>query len=109
MRCLHLTCIVWLCLGGVWGCSPAPRPQIIQVQAAEDNGKQSQSDYVAWLEERSMLHQARQQAHQVSGKGVQWRHPYGDPQPEQVVKRASVWLLGRSYDVRQGGSATTAA
>ncbi len=48
---------------------------------------------IRWLEERSMLHQARQQAAAVSGQGVQWRHPYGRPQPREVVRRASVWLL----------------
>src|SRR2546421_12700143 len=49
--------------------------------------------YVRWLEERSMLYQARRQAARVSGNGVQWRHPYGTPQPRQAVQRASVWLL----------------
>src|SRR5581483_10713658 len=28
-----------------------------------------------------------------SGSGVQWRHPYAEPQPRQVVRKASVWLL----------------
>jgi trehalose synthase len=49
--------------------------------------------YIRWLEERSMLYQAREQAHQISGSGVQWRHPYGDPRPREAVKTASVWLL----------------
>src|SRR5438874_713140 len=46
-----------------------------------------------WLEERSMLRQARQAALAVSGRGVQWRHPYARPQPREAVARASVWLL----------------
>lgn len=46
-----------------------------------------------WLEERSMLYQARQAAAAVSGQGVQWRHPYGRPQPREAVRHASVWLL----------------
>jgi hypothetical protein len=50
-------------------------------------------EYVHWLEERSMLYQASQQARLVSGSSVQWRRPYGEPQPHQVVKRASVWVL----------------
>jgi len=62
--------------------------------------------YVRWLEERSMLHQARRQAARVSGSGVQWRHPYGRPQPRRVVRRASVWLLdyGGSVIARPGRS-----
>src|SRR4051812_4688915 len=46
-----------------------------------------------WLEERSMLHGARAAAAQVSGRGEQWRHPYGKPQPVEAVRHASVWLL----------------
>jgi trehalose synthase len=46
-----------------------------------------------WLEERSMLFQARQAAAEISGKGVQWRHPYGEPQPREAVRHASAWLL----------------
>ncbi len=46
-----------------------------------------------WLEERSMLHQARAVAALVSGHSEQWRHPYGTPQPREAVRHASVWLL----------------
>lgn len=48
---------------------------------------------VAWLEERSMLRQAGEAARGVSGNKVQWQHPYGDPQPKEAVRHASVWLL----------------
>src|SRR6476646_4458230 len=48
---------------------------------------------IAWLEERSMLRQAGEAARGVSGKNVQWQHRYGDPQPREAVKHASVWLL----------------
>ena len=53
-----------------------------------------------------MLHQARRQAALVSGSGVQWRHPYGEPQPRQAVRRSSVWLLdyGGSVIPRPGRS-----
>jgi maltose alpha-D-glucosyltransferase/alpha-amylase len=54
---------------------------------------EEKDDLVAWLEERSMLHQARQASLDVSGHGVQWRHPYGEPRPRDAVERASVWLL----------------
>jgi trehalose synthase len=63
------------------------------VAAATDQLKWTEPAYIHWLEERSMLFLARQQASLVSGRGVQWRHPYGDPQPRQAVKSASVWLL----------------
>lgn len=29
----------------------------------------------------------------MSGRGEQWRHPYGKPQPAEAVRHASVWLL----------------
>jgi maltose alpha-D-glucosyltransferase/alpha-amylase len=45
------------------------------------------------LEEQSMLFQAGLQSAKVSGKGDQWRHHFGDPQPTEMVKTASVWLL----------------
>jgi trehalose synthase len=48
---------------------------------------------IAWLEERSMLRQARDAAAVVSGGPDQWRHPYGAPQPREAVRHASVWLL----------------
>jgi trehalose synthase len=52
-----------------------------------------QAAYVRWLEERSMLHQAARHARGVSGSGVQWQHPYAEPRPREVVRRAGVWLL----------------
>jgi trehalose synthase len=48
---------------------------------------------IRWLEERSMLFQAQAQSARVSGQGEQWQHRYGDPQPQQAVRAASVWLL----------------
>ena len=51
------------------------------------------SDEVGWLEERSMLRQARDAAALVSGRPDQWQHPYGKPQPKEAVRHASVWLL----------------
>jgi trehalose synthase len=47
---------------------------------------------VAWLEERSMLHQAEVLARQYSGTPALWRHPYGKPQPRAATARASVWF-----------------
>ncbi len=48
---------------------------------------------VRWLEERSLLLQARDASALVSGRAEQWRHPYGTPQPREAVHHASVWLL----------------
>src|SRR3954471_23809994 len=53
----------------------------------------SPADEVRWLEERSMLRQARDAAALVSGRPEQWRHPYGTPQPREAVRHAPVWLL----------------
>jgi len=50
-------------------------------------------DEVRWLEEQSMLAQTRDTAATVSGKAIQWQHRYGEPQPREAVKHASVWLL----------------
>src|SRR5438046_8545104 len=48
--------------------------------------------YIHWLEERSMLQQARVLARHYSGNSIQWQHPYGQPQPHAAVARASVWF-----------------
>jgi maltose alpha-D-glucosyltransferase/alpha-amylase len=53
----------------------------------------SPADDIRWLEEHSMLRQARDAAALVSGRPEQWRHPYGTPQPIEAVRHASVWLL----------------
>src|SRR5207244_12201552 len=48
--------------------------------------------YAAWLEERSMLHQAQALAQRYSGSSAQWQRPYGIPQPRAASARASVWF-----------------
>lgn len=53
----------------------------------------AQDSEVQFLEPRSMLFQAGEQAKTLSGNGEQWRHPYEDPAPQDAVKAASVWLL----------------
>jgi trehalose synthase len=50
-------------------------------------------DYIRFLEERSMLFQADQLDEAISGEGVQWRNDFGLPEPAELVKTASVWLL----------------
>src|SRR5262249_11809496 len=76
-----------LLCGCALGCQRAAPPPAPVRDVAPEAGP------VGWLEERSMLYQARKQAEAVSGQGVQWRHPYGSPQPREAVRRASVWLL----------------
>src|SRR5438045_1208358 len=63
--------------------------------ARHADGQQSKpaGDEFKWLEDHSMLRQAREAAALVSGRADQWRHPYGTPQPRQAVRHASVWLL----------------
>ena len=70
-----------------FACSPA---SIARAQPATESEQETDRAYVRWLEERSMLFQAAGQAKLISGKGVQWRHAYGDPQPRQAVQQASV-------------------
>ncbi len=67
--------------------SPLPAQQPLAPQAKPATA------YIRWLEQRSMLYQARAQATKISGSGVQWRRPYAEPQPEAVIQRASVWFL----------------
>lgn len=64
-----------------------------QAQPATDARPKADRAYVNWLEEHSMLFQAQEQAALISGRGVQWLHAYGEPQPREAVQRASVWLL----------------
>ncbi len=72
---------VLLLISGLVAAPPAPDQQ------------PKPADEVRWLEEHSMLRQARDAAASVSGKPLQWQHRYGTPQPREAVKHASVWLL----------------
>jgi maltose alpha-D-glucosyltransferase/alpha-amylase len=53
----------------------------------------AQDAEVQFLEPKSMLFQAGQQAQTLSGKGDQWRHSFASPQPQDAVKAVGVWLL----------------
>ncbi|MBV8803531.1 MAG: hypothetical protein JO042_00765, partial [Sinobacteraceae bacterium] len=64
---------------------PADAPLPLQL-------KLSDSKYLQWLDQRSMLHQAQVLAQRFSGNSLQWQHPYGLPQPRAVTARASVWF-----------------
>ncbi|HYL70646.1 MAG TPA: maltose alpha-D-glucosyltransferase, partial [Candidatus Dormibacteraeota bacterium] len=78
------TGLVFLCAAGVAFGADAPegaRPAVAPGGA-----------YVHWLQERSMLHQSQLLARRYSGDSLQWRQPYGQPQPHAAVARASVWF-----------------
>lgn len=47
---------------------------------------------IAWLRERSMLHQAQQAARRLAGEGEMWRHPYAAPRPRAASALAPVWF-----------------
>jgi trehalose synthase len=66
-------------------------------------------EYITWLEHRSMLDQARRLTPRVSAHGIQWRHEYASPQPRDLVRKASVWVLGYPGSVitRPGESVIT--
>src|SRR3954464_8305170 len=48
--------------------------------------------YVQWLEQHSMLNQAEALAQHFAGSSAQWQHPYGTPQPRAASAKASVWF-----------------
>ena len=49
-------------------------------------------EYVEWLVEQSMLHDANRLAKQLSGSGGMWQNPFAHPDPRAAVERASVWF-----------------
>ena len=49
-------------------------------------------EYVEWLVEQSMLHDANRLATQLSGSGGMWQNPFAHPDPRAAVERASVWF-----------------
>jgi trehalose synthase len=52
----------------------------------------SDTAYIRWLEEHSMLRQADVLARGRSGTAALWQHPYARPQPRAASARASVWF-----------------
>lgn len=68
-------------------------PAAAQVATPPHPATEKERADIAWLEAQSMLQQATTAAAAISGHAVQWRHPYGEPQPRAAVRHASVWLL----------------
>jgi trehalose synthase len=63
-----------------------PERSSARMEAPADQGD------VAWMEQRSMLHQAAVLARHVSGSGTMWRHAYANPEPRAASAMASVWF-----------------
>ena len=53
---------------------------------------QPDDDYVGWLVEHSMLHNAKKLAVRYGGEGRMWRQPYAEARPRAASALASVWL-----------------
>ncbi len=77
-----LIAAAWFCSSGVAAPADADTAQVARTDSA----------YVHWLEERSMLHQAQALARRYSGNPIQWQHSYGVPQPRAASARSSVWF-----------------
>jgi len=74
--------------------------------SAGESGSRSDESYIAWLVERSMLHEAELTARRYSGQGSLWQHPYANPQPRAASALASVWFTAypASHITRPGDS-----
>ena len=49
-------------------------------------------DYVAWLQQESMLARAAAVASRFSGSGDMWQNPYARSNPRAAIEKASVWF-----------------
>ena len=83
---LWVGCAFALCAG----IAAADTSQAASALAAQPAS--SDSRYIQWLEERSMLRHAEAVARRYSGNATQWHHSYGEPEPHAAVSRASVWF-----------------
>ncbi|TWI57431.1 trehalose synthase [Pseudomonas duriflava] len=59
-------------------------------------------EYVQWLVEQSMLHQARQRAKTYGGQARFWMHPYAETRPRRATAVASVWFTAYPSSVITG-------
>src|SRR5918911_511450 len=50
------------------------------------------TDYVDWLVERSMLHNAKKLATRYAGQARLWQQPYAETRPRAASALASVWF-----------------
>lgn len=54
--------------------------------------QQPDQNYIDWLVERSMLHNAKKLARRYAGQGRLWQRPYAMAQPRAAAALASVWF-----------------
>jgi trehalose synthase len=88
MKSLWAACAVLLCATSSAFGDGAAKP----VAAPAPQGAPSDSSYIQWLDEHSMLHQAQEVARRFAGSSAQWQHPYGVVQPRTASAKASVWF-----------------
>ncbi len=50
------------------------------------------TSYVAWLRDQSMLSDAVVLARQLTGRGSMWQNPFANPDPRAAIQSASVWF-----------------
>jgi trehalose synthase len=72
--------------------SAGAQPTAVPVGLSAERSRNS-TEYVHWLEARSMLRQSERLSGALSGKGAQWQHEFAEPQPRAAIQQASVWLL----------------
>jgi trehalose synthase len=67
---------------------------------------QPEPEYIDWLVEQSMLHNAKKLASRYAGQARLWQHPYADTRPRSASALASVWFTAypASIVVRDGES-----
>jgi len=96
VRALHRAPVViaalYLALAGCDEARADDRPRAGD-QADNHVDAGSASTDIEFLESQSLLLQGGEQARRLVGKGEQWRHHFGEPQPREVVRATSVWLL----------------
>ncbi len=87
---------------------PKVRLRGAPVASAERLGEPvgSNSAYVAWLRQESMLHDANVIATQFSGRGSMFQNPFARPDPRAAIETASVWFTAYPISVlgRPGSS-----
>src|SRR5690606_11349416 len=66
-----------------------------QTALAQDTDDQAgdNAEYIAFLEENSMLYQANVVAGPILDSGIQWREDFGTPEPDGARDLASVWMF----------------
>src|SRR5262245_48803531 len=59
---------------------------------ARDGTGAPTTDYIDWLEARSMLYQADYLCEHIAGECLQWRHAFAHSRPRDFIRAGSVWF-----------------